>query len=102
MKVQQINNVSFGAKLIPGTSGGIKNQKLLKLFEEKTSAHKNLALLQKDLNYSGLDTFSILKENGDVLYSTMRPHSCYSYSCIEEMADEYVKIFNDLFKRIID
>lgn len=102
MKVQQINNVAFGAKLIPGTSGGLKNEKLLELFEQKTQDCKNYSLLQDKLNFNGKDTFYLLNKNGARIVSTNARHSCYSYSCLEEMADRYVEIFNFLLKDIVE
>lgn len=101
MRVEQINNVAFGAKLFPATSGGAKNEKLLKFFEQKTQNCKNYSLLQDKLNFNGKDTFYLLNENGKKVMSTRACHSCYSYSCVEEMADRFVEIFNFLAKDVI-
>jgi len=102
MQIQPVNNISFGAKLIPATSGGLKNEKLLKLFEQKTQSHPNFGLLQEKLNFSGKDTFYLLNKRNEKIMSTKAPHSCYSYSCTEEMADRFVEIFNFLAKDIVE
>jgi len=102
MQIQPVNNISFGAKLIPATSGGLKNEKLLKLFEQKTKDYKNFSLLQEKLNFNGKDTFYLLNKKNEKIMSTKAPHSCYSYSCTEEMADKFVEIFNFLAKDIVE
>lgn len=101
MNVRQIDNTNFGAKLIPATSGGAKNQKLLELFENKTQTYKNYSLLQDKLNFAGKDTFCLLNCKNEKVFSTKAQHSCYSYSCIEELADRYVEIFNFLVKDMV-
>ena len=101
MNVQQVNNTNFGAKLIPCIQGGLKNENLLKIFEEKTKLYPNYGLLQDKISYSGKDTFYLLNKNGNKVMATKAPHSCYSYSCIEDMADRFVEIFNFLIKDIV-
>ena len=98
MQIQQVNNANFRAKLIPGTSGGAKNKKLLDLFEQKTQAYKSYSLLQEKLNFNGKDTFYLLNKNNEKVLSMKYPHSCYSYCCLEEMADKFVEVFNHLVK----
>lgn len=100
--IPQINDVSFGAKLIPGTVGGPGNKKLLNMFEQKTSQYANYSLLQEKLNFLGKDTFCLLNNRNEKVMSMQAPHSCYSYSCVEEVADQYVKIFKDLIKGLVD
>ena len=100
--INKIDMVSFGAKLIPATPGGKSNKKLLDLFEQKTKDYKNFGLLQDKLNFNGKDTFYLVNKDGEKIMSTKVGHSCYSYSCIEEMADRFVEIFKFLAKDIVE
>ena len=98
MQIQSINNISFDAKIKPGTSGGAVNKSLHELFERKTKDFQGLELVQEKLNFTGKDYF-YLTDGKEKLASKEAHHSCYSYCCLEEYVDEFVKIFNDLLKQ---
>ena len=102
MQIQSINNTTFNAKIRPGTSGGATNKHLHELFEKKTSQYKDLTMLQDEVSFKLRDQFKLFNKAGERIAFTEAPHSCYSYSCLEEYVDEYVKIFNKLVEQAKD